>query len=1036
MTDQGLIKKVFYKRKKFWIRFAVLLFLMPILLFSTVLAILYTNQDYIIKELIAKANEDFKGAVRLKDSHISPFVNFPYISIDLEDLEVFENKNAKLQNRLLHLKDVYIGFDIMSLFNGSYQIKSIKLKNGEIRLVQHKDGSFNIANALKSQKPIDKIEEELHLDLQSIKLDHLDITKLNEANNELIDVYITEAKSAFSTSKKHTALDLESRFELSIIMGKDTSFIKRKHFHFKTTVDINHLKKYMVISPTKIELEKASFGFQGKINLTKDLDLDLRFEGRKPNFNLLIALAPAELVSTLEKFKNKGDVFFKASVIGPSLNGNTPSINASFGCKEGFFNNTETGKKLDKIGFKGSFTNGIARNASTMKFVLENFSAKPEAGIFKGKLVVENFDAPDIDMNLMSDFDLVYLTKFLNIKELKGLSGRVALTLNFHDIIDFEHPEKSIEKLNESYYSILEIENLGFKSEAFHLPLERLNLKVTLRGHMATIEKFNLQVGKSDLSVSGKVSDLPAIIHHTNTPVHVDLKIDSKFLDIEELTKTSDEVKGIDEQIEGLSLRLKFLSSAKALTDSPNLPIGEFFIENLYAKLKHYPHIFHDFHADVYIKEKDFKVVDFSGFIDRSDFHFSGHLENYSLWLDDKMNGDTKIAFDLSSKLLQFDNLFTYGGVAFLPADYRHERIKNLKLHGNAALHFNQGLKSTDLNLTKLEGNLNVHPLHFEKFSGRIHYQDEQLSIKKLTGALGNSNFITDIEYFLGDGHGKKENSISLTSTHFDFDELMNFQLPQGTEETNTKVNHDAGFSIYDFVFPDLHLKLEVDHLNYSHHLLDHFKSDIKVSTNHTIHFNTFAFDAAEGHFTIKGYLSGSDKKHIYMRPDIHVENVDLDKFMLKFENFGQDYLVSDNLHGKFSGHITGKIHLHADLVPKLDDSEVSIEMLVLNGRLENYAPMVALSDYFQDKNVNKILFDTLSNTFTVKKSVLTIPQMGINSSLGFMEIRGEQRLDNEMKMNYVIGIPWKMIGEFGGRKLFGNWKKEEEDSEDEYIEE
>jgi hypothetical protein len=204
------------------------------------------------------------------------------------------------------------------------------------------------------------------------------------------------------------------------------------------------------------------------------------------------------------------------------------------------------------------------------------------------------------------------------------------------------------------------------------------------------------------------------------------------------------------------------------------------------------------------------------------------------------------------------------------------------------------------------------------------------------------------------------------------------------------------------------------------------------MSNKHTIRFNTFSFDAAGGHFDVKGYLTGADKKHIYFKPDIRIKNVDLDKFMVKFENFGQDYVVSDNLHGIFSGHITGKVHLHADLVPKLDDSELSIEMLVLNGRLENYAPIVALADYFQDKNVNSVRFDTLSNILSVKKSILNIPNMTINSSLGAIEIRGSQHLDHEMKMDYVIGVPWKIIGEVGKQKLFAKGKKGPQDGADE----
>jgi len=1027
-----MTKSAFYKQKKFWLSLTLTLVLIPTFLFAAVVVFVNAKQDQIVKELIAKANEDFEGTVQIKGSHVSAFAQFPYISIDLESLEIYERKEIKLKSRLLHLGDVYIGFNLISLIKGDNQIKAIKLKNGRISLVQHRDGSYNIANALQTKKSIDNVEQDLNLDLKSIRLDHIDITKLNEATQQLVDAYITDAKAAFSTSNKHTSIDLRSRFEISIIDHQDTSFINRKHFYIDTELDFNQLKNKLRISPTEIELENATFGFKGNIDLAKDVNLDLYFDGQKPDFNLFLALAPSELASTLANFENKGKIFFAARVKGPCLNGKTPAINARFGCKEGYFDNTQTRKKLDKIGFKGSFTNGASRDISTMKFTLENFSAKPEAGIFSGKLVVENFAAPDIDMRLNSDFDLDYLTKFLNIKELKGLSGRVALTMNFHDIIDFEHPEKSIEKLNQSYYSVLNIENLKFRSKAFHLPLDGLSMKAKLQGNQAIIENFKIKVGKSELHMAGKVSDLPAIIHHTDQIVETDLKITSKFLDLQELTKTSDEVLGIDEQIENLSLGLKFMSSAKALTESPHLPIGEFYIQNLYAKLKHYPHTLHDFHADILIKNKDFRVVDFTGFIDQSDFHFSGQLENYSIWLDDRMTGDTKIEFDLTSKLLQFDNLFTYGGERFVPQAYRHEEVKHLKLHGSSTLHFNHGLKSTHVHLTQLAGGLKMHPLNFEQFSGSFHFQDNQLSIEKLKGKLGKSNFEADLEYFLGEGKGKKENALSLSSTRLDFDELMNFDFSSNMNGAAAKTDHDAVFSIYDFDLPDLLVKLDIDQLNYHHHLLKHLKLAAQMSNKHTIRFNTFSFDAAGGHFDVKGYLTGADKKHIYFKPDIRIKNVDLDKFMVKFENFGQDYVVSDNLHGIFSGHITGKVHLHADLVPKLDDSELSIEMLVLNGRLENYAPIVALADYFQDKNVNSVRFDTLSNILSVKKSILNIPNMTINSSLGAIEIRGSQHLDHEMKMDYVIGVPWKIIGEVGKQKLFAKGKKGPQDGADE----
>jgi hypothetical protein len=83
---------------------------------------------------------------------------------------------------------------------------------------------------------------------------------------------------------------------------------------------------------------------------------------------------------------------------------------------------------------------------------------------------------------------------------------------------------------------------------------------------------------------------------------------------------------------------------------------------------------------DVIISEKDFNVIDFRGFLDQSDFHFKGFLRNYDLWLANEKNGETYLEFDLDSKRIKLENLFAYGGENYVPEDYRHEEIENLKL--------------------------------------------------------------------------------------------------------------------------------------------------------------------------------------------------------------------------------------------------------------------------------------------------------------------------------------------------------------------
>jgi hypothetical protein len=310
--------------------------------------------------------------------------------------------------------------------------------------------------------------------------------------------------------------------------------------------------------------------------------------------------------------------------------------------------------------------------------------------------------------------------------------------------------------------------------------------------------------------------------------------------------------------------------------------------------------------------------------------------------------------------------------------------------------------------------------------------ENEFLTVDQFKGKMGHSSVRLDMNYNLSKTKSPKTNFIHVAGNRLDVDELLKYESPAVKKGNNTsKVNHDKVFSIYDFDFPIVHITTDIAQLNYHHHNFQQFKADIQSEGEHVIHIKKLAFDAAGGHMDIAGYLSGKDKKHIYFNPDIKLKNVDLDKLMVKFDNFGQDHVVSENLHGKLSGRITGKVHLHADLVPKMDDSEVIIDMIVLNGRLENYAPILALSDYFEDHKLKSVVFDTLKNTLTIKKSVMEIPTMTINTNLGFMEIHGKQKISDNMDMDYLIGVPWKMVSKAAGKKLFKRSKSDESTAEE-----
>ena len=1022
-------KPVIYKRWKVWKRILLLFLLLPILLVIIAVGTIYIKQDDIVQGLISTLNKDFKGKIEVKDSHITPFDNFPYVSVDLEGVKIFESK-IDSSVIVVDVSEAFLGFDLTTIFQGDLSINDIKLKDGAIDLVQHIDGSLNIENALSSQVYVKDVNEEFHLAIHEIELQNIDIHKLNEENNLIFDALIYEADAKFVTSPQHVYVFFDSKFELNLIDNGDTTFIQHKHFELHTKLDYRTEEEILTLQPTKIQLENSEFEMEGTINFKDDVNLDIEVKGNKENYDLIFAMAPDKLIPVLERYENSGNLFFNLHVKGKTSHGHSASVNASFGCENGFFKHKIRNSKIDDLNFIGTYTNGTNRNLQTSQLTIKDFSANPDEGQLSANLKVTNFEDPEVNFQVKTAFELNFLTDFFNLKDIKDLSGSVQLEMNFHDIININAPEHAISKLNESYQTELKIDKLKFKYGEYPTPIKNLDLLIEMKGHKAIIKNCNLQIGSSDIELHGQISDLPAIIHQTNKPIQTKLNIKSNLLNLYELTGFDSTA--INEQIKNLRLQLNFKSSAKTLTAFENLPVGEFYIEDLYAELQHYPHAFHDFNADILIDKENLNILDFEGMVDESDFLFTGKLKHYDLWFKDKLLGETEIDFNFKAKQLRLEDIIAYDGENYVPEEYRHEELNDFKFHSNFKLHFNDSLESIDFNLDHFRAKMKIHPLKLKNFKGRVHYEKEHLLVEDFSGEIGESDLKTTIHYYLGKDElvKKRDNFFSFSSGFLDIDELINYNALPGKETKGEA--HDSTFNLYELPFTNMSFFIDVKKLNYHQHGLSNFHTKMHTTPNHFLYIDTLYTSLAGGNMTTKGYFNGSNPDLIYFSPDMYLQKIDLDQVLLKFDNFGQDEIISENLHGEFTGHITGKIHMHTDLVPIIEDSEIHLDAHIENGRLENYGLLKDFSEYFKDKNLESVQFDTLENKIDMVNGVITVPKMTINSSLGFLEISGIQ--DANFNYEYNIRIPWKMVTQAAASKLFKRKQNSSNDNSKEGI--
>lgn len=1038
------MKLAFLKRKKFWWRVFILVFSLPIILFGALLVYVFQNQDKIVQGEVDAMNRGHGGLIVIGDTHLAPFENFPNISIMVDDVKILESKEEN-SSTILEVADIYVGLNLWDIISGKIDIQNLLIEDGFFDIVLHQDGTNNLANALATKEENNE-EEPLHIHLQNIELKNLDVHKKDESTGLDIETMIYWAKGGFQTSPDHIAAHIDSQFELNIFDKGDTTFVRQKHFEFHSDIDLDQTTGVLTIEPSGITMEHADFDLEGTVDTKNEMDMDLEIKGTKPNFDMLIAFAPEELIPVLERYENAGKIYFNMVIQGQSAFGHSPFFDVKFGASEAFLENTIFKRRVDDMGFEGHFTNGAKRNVNTMEFSMKNMTADLEKGKFLGSVLVQNFKEPDISMELDAQFDLDFVAEFLNLTDYQDASGSVDLKMKFHDIIDLDHPEQALNDLNQAYFSELKIKDLQVNSSSLPAPLKSLNAHLIMRGKKADLDLFDLKLGESDLSIKGYLSDLPAIVHHTSIPVDAHLEIQSDVLDIAEITGFSaEDSTGVDEHIEDLSVGFSFKASAKDFTESKHLPKGEFFVDSLHASLKHYPHELHDFHVDILLGDRDIEIKDFTGYIDQSDFHFNGLIHDYAFWMKDTLNGDVDLDVTFQSDLLRLEDVFAYQGENYVPEDYRHEEFDNLVLHLNSSMHYRDSqLHSIDLDLDKFDAKLHVHPMRFTDFRGRIHYEDEHLMIQKFHGQMGRTVFNVDMNYYLGEDQStkKRDNHFGLKTNYIDFDQLTNFNTgPQkeGQQEQQNKIHttedvaeHAKAFNLYELPFTDMAFDVDIAHFIYHRIDLQKIDAHLRITQNHYVYVDTLNMNAAGGEFHMKGYFNGSDPEHIYLKPNLEIKNVNLDQLLFKFENFGQDVIVSENLHGRLSASITGNIRVYPDLVPDLDQSEVHMDVEALNGRLENYDYMLMLADYFGDKDLSNVRFDTLKNHLDVTNGVLTIPNMTIESTLGHMDISGTQDLDENIE--YYVRIPWKIIKQGARNRIFGSKKRDKSENEEDDI--
>jgi hypothetical protein len=1030
-----------------------------IVLVGIAVGILFTQQERLVRLAVTELNKKLPGELIIDGSDLSIFQNFPYISIGLKNVKLLPGK-AETDKPIYQAERMFIGFSLPDILKQQYHVKVILLKDGRLDLTQDSTGELNIVEAVRiapdTTTKTTAPAKALDLDIKKFVLKNMEVSYYDRTTRQRLTTNIQRIQTAFRDEDGKISSEVHGALQIDFTRPGDTTLLRHKHLQTDIQLSYDQGTKFLRVLLGKIKLEDAAFNLTGTVDLLHDNTVDLHISGDKPDFRQLFSFAPPSVAKELKHFKYDGELSFAGSVKGKLKGRQQPFVELSFACKNAYLHNTTANRKLDSLSFKGYYTNGAEHSLRTSELRLTDMTARPDKGRFTGNFVLRDFTDPKILMQVNSELELGFFGAFFGIRDLERLSGHINLKMNFKELVDLTMPEKELSELTEGIQSELTVTNLSFRAPSYAYTIEHLNLHANMKDGAVKLDSLSCRIGSSDFHCSASLDDLPALFHHQQKPVNLNFSAHSNKIVFKELL-SFDTVKSRkreeEEQIDGFNIDMALQTSVQEILHPNPLPKGKLTIANLYASFVKYPHDFHHFGAELTIGDTSVLLRNLNGSIDSSDIRFSGRVNNYTLWFDKVKKGKTMIAFDLKSQRLAIRDLVGQQAMKYLPQDLRQEVASNLWLRSKSELRYDSIFQFANIKIANISGVLKTHNFQLDSISGNVKIGiDHFVKIDTLRGKLGNSDFNLSMRLYTGKDSARRAKANYLQFSSRDVDQLNNYAAAaeQEAEETaaalhtdtsagssvataTTASQHATGFNLFNIPFIDFNAHIDIGRIRYQKMGLKNLSTDLRMTATNDVYLDTFRAQMAGGTLTARAHIDGTDPKRITLASTIGVEDMDIEKLMIKFDNFGQDVMINKNLKGIVSGQIKSLFLIHPDFTPQIDQSEAQMDLEILNGALLNFAPMKAMSSFFADKNLMMVRFDTLRNTLTFRNGALYIPDMNVNSSLGFMEIAGKQSLN--MQMEYYLRIPLKLVTSAGFHKLFGKKQEEVDPSQVDAIE-
>jgi hypothetical protein len=379
-----------------------------------------------------------------------------------------------------------------------------------------------------------------------------------------------------------------------------------------------------------------------------------------------------------------------------------------------------------------------------------------------------------------------------------------------------------------------------------------------------------------------------------------------------------------------------------------------------------------------------------------SNFDFAGKYKFPSHQIDGNLSFHTELSdFDKSIKGVGIEELhgIVEGNLQLVPS-----KDKKMGLFA-----FSKG----EIGLTNVSFRLTDNHLSIEDVQSLMFLSEDEISIEELKGIVNKNDIEFSgttrglVDYVFSDG------VLSVTGDVFSNEFYLSDFLYASPESQSGTIQLGENLNLM--------LDIIVKDLRNNNFNGDNLSLGLE-KIGHNLKIKNFDIQTSKGHLSGNGVFIEQDNGEWYTTISSNIQQIDIGNFFAEMNEFGQSYIVSDNLEGKLDAKINADFVFSPEFRVKTESIYLDADIVVSDGRLINYKTLEALSDFVSLDELRDIKFETLKNRITIHNDKITIPKMQIRSSALDLGVVGEHGFNDSIDYQISVGLSDVLFGKLPRR--------------------